>query len=295
MKGIILAGGSGTRLYPLTKVTSKQLLPIYDKPMIYYPLSTLMLAGIREILIISTPTDTPRFEALLGDGSQFGISLAYKVQPSPDGLAQAFLLGEEFLGGEAGAMVLGDNIFYGNGFGTLLRTAVRDAEEHGKATVFGYYVSDPERFGVITFDETGRATSIEEKPSKPMSNYAVTGLYFYPAGVSARARQVKPSARGELEITTLNEMYLNEGLLQVQLLGRGFAWFDTGTMTSLLQAANFVETVQSRQGIVISAPEEIAFINGFIDREKLAESVKAYEKSSYGEHLKAVLEDKVRY
>lgn len=295
MKGIVLAGGSGTRLYPLTKVTSKQLLPIYDKPMIYYPLSTLMLAGIKDILIISTPTDTSRFEALLGDGSQFGISLSYKVQPSPDGLAQAFILGEEFLGGEAGAMVLGDNIFYGNGFRTLLKAAVKDAEENGRATVFGYYVPDPERFGVVEFDENGKALSIEEKPKEPKSNYAVTGLYFYPAGVSARANQVKPSERGELEITTLNEMYLNDGLLDVQLLGRGFAWLDTGTMSSLLQAANFVETIQSRQGIVISAPEEIAYINGFVDKVKLMESAKAYGKSPYGEHLKAVAEGKVRY
>ena len=295
MKGIVLAGGSGTRLYPLTKVTSKQLLPIFDKPMIYYPLSTLMLAGIKDILIISTPDDTPRFEALLGDGSQFGISLFYCVQPSPDGLAQAFILGEEFLGHEAGAMVLGDNIFYGNGFRTLLKRAVVDAEENGRATVFGYYVPDPERFGVVSFDENGKATSIEEKPKKPNSNYAVTGLYFYPAGVSDRAKQVKPSARGELEITTLNEMYLNDGLLDVQLLGRGFAWLDTGTMSSLLQAANFVETIQSRQGVVISAPEEIGYINGFIGKDKLMESAKAYGKSPYGEHLKAVAEGKVRY
>ena len=295
MKGIVLAGGSGTRLYPLTKVTSKQLLPIYDKPMIYYPLSTLMLAGIKDILIISTPTDTPRFEALLGDGSQFGITLSYCVQPSPDGLAQAFILGEEFLGGEAGAMVLGDNIFYGNGFRTLLKAAVKDAEEQGRATVFGYYVPDPERFGVVEFDENGKALSIEEKPKEPKSNYAVTGLYFYPAGVSERANQVKPSARGELEITTLNEMYLQDGLLDVQLLGRGFAWLDTGTMSSLLQAANFVETIQSRQGIVISAPEEIAYINGFIGKEQLMESAKTYGKSPYGEHLKAVAEGKVKY
>jgi glucose-1-phosphate thymidylyltransferase len=295
MKGIVLAGGSGTRLYPLTKVTSKQLLPIYDKPMIYYPLSTLMLAGIKEILIISTPTDTPRFEALLGDGSQFGISLSYKVQPSPDGLAQAFILGEEFLAGDPGAMVLGDNIFYGNGFRTMLKAAVKDAEENGRATVFGYYVPDPERFGVVAFDETGKATSIEEKPKEPKSNYAVTGLYFYPGDVCKRANQVKPSARGELEITTLNEMYLDDGLLDVQLLGRGFAWLDTGTMQSLLQAAEFVEMIQSRQGITISAPEEIAYINGFIGKEKLLESAKAYGKSPYGEHLKAVAEGKVKY
>ena len=283
------------RLYPLTKVTSKQLLPIYDKPMIYYPLSTLMLAGIKEILIISTPDDTPRFEALLGDGSQFGISLSYCVQPSPDGLAQAFILGEEFLGDEAGAMVLGDNIFYGNGFRTLLKAAVADAEENGRATVFGYYVPDPERFGVVEFDESGRALSIEEKPKEPKSNYAVTGLYFYPAGVAKRANQVKPSARGELEITTLNEMYLNDGMLDVQLLGRGFAWLDTGTMQSLLQAVEFVEMIQSRQGIAISAPEEIAYINGFIGKEKLLESAAAYGKSPYGVHLKAVAEGRVKY
>ncbi len=406
MKGIVLAGGSGTRLYPLTKVTSKQLLPIYDKPMIYYPLSTLMLAGIKDILIISTPDDTPRFEALLGDGSQFGISLSYCVQPSPDGLAQAFILGEEFLNGEAGAMILGDNIFYGNGFRTMLKAAVRNAEENNRATVFGYYVPDPERFGVVAFDDKGVATSIEEKPKEPKSNYAVTGLYFYPAGVSDRANKVQPSpdglaqafilgekflngepgamilgdnifygngfrtmlkaavrnaeennratvfgyyvpdperfgvvefdseghalsieekpkepksnyavtglyfypagvsdrankvqpsARGELEITTLNEMYLNDGLLDVQLLGRGFAWLDTGTMQSLLQAAEFVEMIQGRQGITISAPEEIAFINGFIGKEKLLESAEAYGKSPYGEHLKAVAEGRVKY
>lgn len=295
MKGIVLAGGAGTRLYPLTMVTSKQLLPVYDKPMIYYPLSTLMLAGIRDILIISTPGDTPRFEHLLGDGSQFGINLSYKVQPSPDGLAQAFILGEEFLGGETGAMVLGDNIFYGNGFRTLLKRAVVDAEEQGRATVFGYYVPDPERFGVVEFDDNGKALSIEEKPKVPKSNYAVTGLYFYPGDVCKRANQVKPSARGELEITTLNEMYLKDGLLDVQLLGRGFAWLDTGTMSSLLQAANFVETIQSRQEIVISAPEEIAYINGFVDKDKLLESANRYGKSPYGTHLKAVVEGKVRY
>lgn len=295
MKGIVLAGGSGTRLYPLTKVTSKQLLPIYDKPMIYYPLSTLMLAGIKDILIISTPDDTPRFEALLGDGSQYGINLSYKVQPSPDGLAQAFILGEEFLNGEAGAMVLGDNIFYGNGFRKLLKAAVSNAEEQGRATVFGYYVPDPERFGVVEFDENGKALSIEEKPKNPKSNYAVTGLYFYPAGVSNRANQVKPSARGELEITTLNDMYLSDGLLDVQLLGRGFAWLDTGTMQSLLDAANFVEMVQNRQGVTISAPEEIAFINGWIDKSGLLKSAEAYGKSPYGAHLRAVAEGKVKY
>lgn len=295
MKGIILAGGAGTRLYPLTMVTSKQLLPVYDKPMIYYPLSTLMLAGIREILIISTPTDLPRFEELLGDGTQFGISLSYCIQPSPDGLTQAFILGESFIGDDACAMVLGDNIFYGNGFRTLLKKAAVDAENNSRATVFGYYVTDPERFGVVAFDEEGRATSIEEKPAEPKSNYAVTGLYFYPEGVAARANRVQPSDRGELEITTLNEMYLNDGLLDVQLLGRGFAWLDTGTMSSLLQAANFVETIESRQGITISAPEEIAFINGWIDSVKLLESAKLYGKSPYGEHLRSVAEGKVRY
>ena len=295
MKGIILAGGSGTRLYPLTKVTSKQLLPVYDKPMIYYPLSTLMLAGIRDILIISTPDDTPRFEALLGDGNQFGISLSYKVQASPDGLAQAFILGEEFLEGGPGAMVLGDNIFYGNGFRSILTEAVRNAEENGRATIFGYYVPDPERFGVVEFDEGGKVLSIEEKPKVPKSSYAVTGLYFYPAGVAGRAGQVTPSWRGELEITTLNDMYLDDGLLDVQLLGRGFAWLDTGTMKSLLDASNFVEMIQSRQGITISAPEEVAYVNGFIGKEKLLESAKAYGKSPYGEHLKAVAEGKVRY
>lgn len=295
MKGIILAGGAGTRLYPLTRVTSKQLLPIYDKPMIYYPLSTLMLAGIKDILIISTPDDTPRFEDLLGDGSHFGISLSYKVQPSPDGLAQAFILGEEFLGGEPGAMVLGDNIFYGRGFGKTLKDAVANAEENGRATVFGYYVPDPERFGVVDFDEAGHALSIEEKPAHPKSNYAVTGLYFYPGDVSKRANQVKPSARGELEITTLNEMYLKDGLLDVQLLGRGFAWLDTGTMDSLLEAAEFVQMVEKRQGIKISAPEEIAYAQGWISKVELLESAKAYGKSPYGMHLKAVADGKLRY
>lgn len=294
MKGIILAGGAGTRLYPLTLVTSKQLLPVYDKPMIYYPLSTLMLAGIKEILIISTPTDTPRFESLLGDGSQFGIHLTYKVQPSPDGLAQAFILGEDFLNGKAGAMVLGDNIFYGNGFGKILKDAAANAEKNNRATVFGYYVSDPERFGVVSFDENGHATSIEEKPAKPKSNYAVTGLYFYPAGVDKRAKEVKPSPRGELEITTLNEMYLREGNLDVQLLGRGFAWLDTGTMDSLVEAANFVQLIEKRQGIKISALEEIAYRYGWISKEKLLQSAKRYGKSPYGEHLKAVAEGKVR-
>ncbi|MDE5947164.1 MAG: glucose-1-phosphate thymidylyltransferase RfbA [Oscillospiraceae bacterium] len=295
MKGIILAGGAGTRLYPLTMVTSKQLLPVYDKPMIYYSLSTLMLSGIKDILIISTPTDLSNFKRLLGDGSQYGINLSYKVQPSPDGLAQAFILGKEFIGGDACAMVLGDNIFYGNGFGTILRSAKKNAEESARATVFGYYVSDPERFGVVDFDEEGHALSIEEKPTQPKSNYAVTGLYFYPAGVSARANQVQPSARGELEITTLNEMYLHDSLLDVQLLGRGFAWLDTGTMDSLLDASNFVQMVQSRQGIEISAPEEIAYINKWITKEKLLESAARYGKSPYGAHLKAVAEGKVLY
>lgn len=295
MKGIILAGGAGTRLYPLTMVTSKQLLPVYDKPMIYYPLSTLMLAGIKDILIISTPDDTPRFEALLGDGSQFGVTLQYCVQPSPDGLAQAFLLGEEFIGDDACAMVLGDNIFYGNGFRRILRAAVEDAEENKRATVFGYYVNDPERFGVVAFDENGKATSIEEKPAHPKSNYAVTGLYFYPAGVSARAHEVKPSARGELEITTLNDMYLQDSLLDVQLLGRGFAWLDTGTMDSLVEAADFVQMISKRQGITISAPEEIAYINGWINEEKLKASAEKYGKSPYGAHLKAVADGKVKY
>lgn len=295
MKGIILAGGAGTRLYPLTMVTSKQLLPVYDKPMIYYPLSTLMLAGIQDILIISTPTDTPRFAALLGDGSQFGIHLSYQVQPSPDGLAQAFLLGEEFIGEDACAMVLGDNIFYGNGFGKLLRAAVADAEEQNRATVFGYYVNDPERFGIVEFDANGKVVSVEEKPQHPKSNYAVTGLYFYPAGVSAKAKAVKPSARGELEITTLNEMYLHEDILDVQLLGRGFAWLDTGTMDSLVEAADFVQMIEKRQSIKISAPEEIAYRNGWIDTEKLLESAKKYGKSPYGAHLKAVAEGRIRY
>ena len=295
MKGIILAGGAGTRLYPLTRVTSKQLLPIYDKPMIYYPLSTLMLAGLKDILIISTPEDTPRFEELLRDGSQFGVSFSYKIQPSPDGLAQAFILGEEFLNGEAGAMVLGDNIFYGRGFGKLLKEAVTNAEENGRATVFGYYVPDPERFGIVDFDEEGHAVSIEEKPKNPNSNYAVTGLYFYPGDVSKRANKVKPSARGELEITTLNEMYLNDDLLDVKLLGRGFAWLDTGTMDSLLEAAEFVQMVEKRQGIKISAPEEIAYSYGWINKEELLKSAEAYGKSPYGMHLRAVADGKLRY
>ncbi len=293
MKGIILAGGSGTRLYPLTLVTSKQLLPVYDKPMIYYPMSTLMLAGIRDILIISTPTDTPRFQQLLGNGSRYGIHLSYAVQPSPDGLAQAFLIGKEFIGDEPCAMVLGDNIFYGNGFSAILARAFANAE-NGRATVFGYHVHDPERFGVVEFDDTGKAISIEEKPAKPKSNYAVTGLYFYPKGVSAMAEQVRPSARGELEITTLNEMYLQKSTLSVELLGRGFAWLDTGTFKSLLEAAEFVEMNQSRQNIQISAPEEIAYIKGWIDKAQLLSAAEAYGKSPYGEHLCRVAEDKLR-
>lgn len=295
MKGIVLAGGAGTRLYPLTMVTSKQLLPVYDKPMIYYPLSTLMLAGIREILIISTPEDTPRFEHLLDDGSQFGLNLSYVVQPSPDGLAQAFLLGEDFIGDDACAMVLGDNIFYGNGFSKILRAATADAEKDGRATVFGYYVNDPERFGIVEFDEAGKVVSVEEKPARPKSNYAITGLYFYPKGVSGMARQVAPSARGELEITTLNDMYLKQGLLDVQLLGRGFAWLDTGTMDSLVEAADFVRMIEQRQSIKISAPEEIAYRNGWITKQKLMESAQRYGKSPYGDHLKAVAEGRVRY
>ena len=294
MKGIILAGGAGTRLYPLTMVTSKQLLPVYDKPMIFYPLSTLMLAGIRDILIISTPTDLPNFERLLGDGGEFGVCLNYAEQPSPDGLAQAFLIGRDFIGEEACAMVLGDNIFYGNGFGKLLRAATVNAEENARATVFGYFVNDPERFGVVAFDENGKAISIEEKPKQPKSNYAVTGLYFYPKGVSDRAAEVKPSARGELEITTLNAMYLADELLDVQLLGRGFAWLDTGTMESLADASDFVRVIQNRQGIEISAPEEIAFRNGWITKEELLEASKRYGRSPYGVHLRQVAEGKVR-
>ncbi len=293
MKGIILAGGSGTRLYPLTLGTSKQMLPVYDKPMIYYPLSTLMLAGIKDILIISTPDDLPNFERLLGDGSKMGLNLFYKVQPSPDGLAQAFILGEEFIGGEACAMVLGDNIFYGSGFSDMLRESAKNAES-GRATVFGYYVNDPERFGVVEFDKNWHAVSIEEKPKEPKSNYAVTGLYFYPAGVSDKAKEVKPSERGELEITTLNEMYLKEGKLDVQLLSRGFAWLDTGTMDSLADASDFVRVIQKRQGIQIAAPEEVAFKNGWISREELLESAEKFKKSSYGQHLFKVAEGKMR-
>ena len=295
MKGIILAGGSGTRLYPLTMVTSKQLLPVYDKPMVFYPLSTLMLAGIKDILIISTPQDLPNFERLLGDGSQYGITLSYKVQPSPDGLAQAFILGEKFIGNDACAMVLGDNIFYGNGFGKTLREAAANAEQNSRATVFGYYVTDPERFGIVEFNEEGKVISVEEKPKKPKSNYAITGLYFYPAGVAAKAKQVKPSERGELEITTLNDMYLKEDVLDVQLLGRGFAWLDTGTMDSLVEASDFVQMVEKRQGIKISALEEIAYLKGWITKEKLLCAAEKYGKSPYGQHLKKVADGELRY
>lgn len=294
MKGIILAGGSGTRLYPLTKVTSKQLLPVYDKPMIYYPLGTLMLAGIRDILIISTPEDTPRFQELLGDGRQFGIKLSYAVQKSPDGLAQAFMIGEEFIGNDTCAMILGDNIFYGGWFRKNLQEAVKNAE-NGYATIFGYYVKDPERFGIVEFNKNLDVISLEEKPQFPKSNYCITGLYFYDNSVIQKAKQVKPSARGELEITDLNKMYLEDARLKVQILGRGFAWLDTGTMESLMDAASFVQTVQNRQGIVISAPEEIAFHEGWIDKEKLLSSAELYGKSPYGEHLKKVLEGRLVY
>lgn len=294
MKGIILAGGAGTRLYPLTMVTSKQLLPVYDKPMVYYPLSTLMLAGIRDILIISTPEDLPNFERLLGDGSQYGVRLSYLVQPSPDGLAQAFLLGEEFIGDDCCAMILGDNIFYGNGFRSMLREAVNNAEK-GIATIFGYYVSDPERFGIVEFDESGKVLSVEEKPENPKSNYCITGLYFYDNRVADMAKQVKPSTRGELEITDLNRLYLEDETLNVKLMGRGFTWFDTGTVDSLNEAADFVRMIEIRQSIKISAPEEIAYINGWINEETLKESAIRYGKSPYGKHLKRVAEGKIRY
>lgn len=291
MKGIILAGGSGTRLYPLTTVTSKQLLPVYDKPMIYYPLSVLMMAGIRDILIISTPHDLPNFERLLGDGSQFGVSLSYAEQPSPDGLAQAFLIGEEFIAGEPCALVLGDNIFFGNGIKRHLRRAV-EAAESGGATVFGYHVDDPERFGVVEFDEDYNAISIEEKPEHPKSSYAVTGLYFYDGRVCDFAKQVRPSARGELEITTLNQMYLDDGSLNVVTLGRGFAWLDTGTMESLFEASEFVRAVERSQGMPVSVLEEIAFENGWISHDDLLNAAKAYSKSDYGKHLQEVAEGK---
>ena len=285
MKGIILAGGSGTRLYPLTMVTSKQLLPVYDKPMIYYPLGTLMLAGIDDILIISTPTDLPNFERLLGDGSQYGIRLSYKVQPSPDGLAQAFILGEEFIGDDCCAMVLGDNIFYGAGFSSILEKAKKNAEENHRATVFGYHVEDPERFGIVEFDRKGKVLSVEEKPEKPKSNWAVTGLYFYDNRCVEYAKKQKPSARGELEITDLNRVYLENGELDVKLLGRGFAWLDTGTMESLIDAADFVKTISKQQAIRISVPEEIAYRRGMINKEKLIASAEKYGKSDYGKYL----------
>lgn len=292
MKGIILAGGSGTRLYPLTMITSKQLLPVYDKPMIYYPLSTLMLAGIKEILIISTPADMPQFRHLLGDGHQFGIELNYAIQHSPDGLAQALTIGEEFIGDDTCALILGDNIFYGSGLSSMLGQAVRDARD-GYATVFGYYVNDPKRFGIVEFDREGRALSVEEKPEKPKTNYAITGLYFYPVGVSNKAKTVQPSKRGELEITSLNELYLEEDKLKVQILGRGFAWMDTGTMESLLDAAEFVHMVEKRQGIKISAPEEIAYRRGWIGDKELLKSAQKYGNSPYGKHLKAVAQGRI--
>lgn len=292
MKGIILAGGAGTRLYPLTMVTSKQLLPVYDKPMIYYPLTTLMMANIRDILIISTPEDTPRFESLLGDGHQFGIKLSYAVQPSPDGLAQAFIIGEEFIGDDACAMILGDNIFYGNGLGNMLKSAAKRAEE-GRASVFGFYVNDPERFGVVEFDENFKTLSIEEKPANPKSNYAVTGLYFYPSGVSEMAKLVKPSARGELEITTLNQMYLEKDLLDCDIMGRGFSWLDTGTMDSLMQAAGFIQTIQNMQGIIVASPEEIAYRYKMIDKEQLLSAAEKYGKSPYGHHLRMVADGRM--
>ncbi len=294
MKGIILAGGSGTRLYPLTKAVSKQIMPVYDKPMIYYPLSTLMLAGIREILIISTPQDTPRFQHLLGDGTQFGISLEYCVQQSPDGLAQAFILGEEFIGNENCAMILGDNIFYGGGLTDKLKYAVKEAE-NGFATVFGYYVSDPKRFGIMEIDSNERIISVEEKPLNPKSNYCITGLYFYPADVVKYAKQVKPSMRGELEITSLNDIYLQKNRLKGVVLGRGYAWLDTGTIDSLVEAAGFVQMIEKRQGIKISAPEEIAYKNGWISRDVLISSADRYGKSPYGEHLRNVSEGKIVY
>ncbi len=295
MKGIILAGGAGTRLYPMTMVTSKQLLHIYDKPMVYYPLSTLMLAGIKDILIISTPTDLPNFERLFGDGSDYGIKLSYKVQPSPEGLAQAFIIGEKFIGDDACAMILGDNIFYGNSFSRILKDAVVNSEKNKRATIFGYYVNDPERFGVVSFDNNGKAIKIVEKPQEYVSDYAVTGLYFYPAGVSNMAKQVKLSLRGEYEITSLNQMYLQKNVLEVQVLGRGFAWLDTGTVDSLTEASLFVQMIQKRQNIVISAPEEIAYKNGWITKEQLLASAIKYGKSPYGEHLKNVAAGRLIY
>lgn len=292
MKGIILAGGSGTRLYPLTMVTSKQLLPIYDKPMIYYPLSTLMLAGINDILIISTPRDLPAFEKLLGDGSNYGIKLTYKAQPSPDGLAQAFIIGEDFVGDDTCALVLGDNIFYGAGLGNLLIKARENAEINHRATVFGYHVDDPERFGIVEFDEAGKVLSVEEKPENPKSSWAITGLYFYDNRCVEYAKKQKPSARGELEITDLNRAFLDNSELDVQLLGRGFAWLDTGTMDSLIEAGSFVKTIQNQQGIRISAPEEIAYRKGWITQQELLASAEKYGKSAYGEYLRTVVEEK---
>lgn len=294
MKGIILAGGSGTRLYPLTMVTSKQLLPVYDKPMIYYPLSVLMLAGIKDILVISTPHDLPNFKKLLGEGHEFGINLSYAEQSSPDGLAQALIIGEEFIGDDAVAMILGDNIYYGNGFTSLLQEAKENAQ-NGKATVFGYYVNDPERFGIVDFNEDGKVISVEEKPEKPKSNYCITGLYFYDNRVVDFAKKVRPSARGELEITDLNRLYLEEESLNVQLLGRGYAWFDTGTMDSLVEATEFVQVIEKRQSIKISAPEEIAYHNQWIDKQSLLKSAEKYGKSPYGQHLKKVADGKIRY
>jgi glucose-1-phosphate thymidylyltransferase len=295
MKGIILAGGSGTRLYPLTMITSKQLLPVYDKPMIYYPLSTLMLAGIKDILLISTPTDLPNYKKLLGDGSNYGIKLSYKEQPSPDGLAQAFIIGEEFIGDEPCAMILGDNIFYGKSFSVHLNEAVNNALD-GNATIFGYYVDDPQRFGIMEFDDDLNILSVEEKPANPKSNYCITGLYFYPSGVAKKAKTVKPSARGELEITTLNDIYLKESKLKCQILGRGFAWLDTGTVDSLLDASDFVRIIEKRQGMKISAPEEIAYRKGWITKEELLSAADKYGKNSqYGNHLHNVALGKFRF
>ncbi len=294
MKGIVLAGGTGTRLYPLTMVTSKQLLPVYDKPMIYYPLSTLMLAGIKDILIISTPADLPNFERLLGNGSDFGINLSYKVQPSPDGLAQAFIIGEEFIGNDSCALILGDNIFYGAGLSKHLNTAVKNAEK-GCATIFGYYVHDPESFGIMQLAQDGKILSVEEKPKKPKSNYCITGLYFYDNRVVELAKKVKPSSRGELEITALNDLYLQDGIIEGIVLGRGFAWLDTGTVDSLLEAEDFVQMIEKRQGVKISAPEEIAYRNGWTTKEKLLESAHRYGNSPYGIHLKNVADEKFRY
>lgn len=295
MKGIILAGGSGTRLYPLTMVTSKQLLPVYDKPMIYYPLSVLMMAGIRDILIISTPVDLPRMEALLGDGSKFGISLSYKVQPSPDGLAQAFILGDEFIGDDACAMVLGDNIFYGAGLVNHLKHSVKRAEKEHMATIYGYFVHDPERFGIVELDANNNAISIEEKPTNPKSNYCVTGLYFYPAGVSSKAKKIKPSPRGELEITTLNNMYLKEHNLHVTTLGRGYSWLDTGTHESLVEASDYIKILEDHQGLKVCCPEEIAYKNGWISKETLIKQGELMKKNQYGQHLLNVAAGKIKY